>query len=102
MKGKEIIGSKNKTGSMIALVEEYTDQLIESRKQPNPKKILDRYSNRAKREELKKHINIATLLSMQGLARQKASEKIMKNKKKIEKAKQKLLNFLLKNSGGGQ
>lgn len=99
MKKKRIIGSQNKTGSMTTLVEEYTDQLI-AQKQPDPQQFLDEYSNKSKREELKTHINIATLLTTYGLAHQKIARKIMKNKKRIEKAKLKLLNVLSKNSGG--
>ena len=102
MKRKEItIKSKDKIGSMTTLVEKYTDQLI-SQQQPDPQRYLDEYSNKAKKEDLKTHINIATLLTTHGLAHQKRARKIMKNKKRIEESKRKLLNILSKNSGGGR
>jgi hypothetical protein len=101
MKKKEITtDSKFKTESITALVEKYTDQLIAHRKQPNPRQFLDKYSNKSKAEELKRHINIVTLLTSYGLALRKRTQRIMKNTKKIELAKRNLLNILSKTSGG--
>ena len=103
MKRKEItIESKLKNGSMATLVEKYTDQLIAHRKPPNPQQFLDKYSNTAKRKELKRHLNIATLLTLYGIAQQKKVQRIMKNTKRTEMAKRKLLNILSKNGGGAR
>lgn len=101
MKKKEItIESQAKSGSMRALVEEYTDQLMTHRKRPNPRQFLDRYSNKPRKEGLKAHINVASLLTSLGLAQQKTAQKIRRNSRRMQKAKGKLLNILSKNTGG--
>ncbi len=87
---------------MITLVEEYTDRLISDRKRPNPQKVLDRISNSTKREDLKAHLNTATLLTTLGLAQRKRAQTILRNKKRIDAAKQRLVQSLSKNGGGAQ
>ena len=98
--------SKAKSGSMGVLVEQYTKRLEKYLKtgkgKPDQQKFLKRFKRRGKEGEFKTQINIATLLTMQGLAMQKRAEKLIKSTKRIKKAKQEFLKSLKKSGGDHQ
>ncbi len=105
MKRKRIIGSQDKTGSMISLVNDYSEELKKhletGQKKPYPQNFLDKYTKKAKKDELKIHLNLATHLTVYGVAqRQKAQEILRNDTKLIQESKQKFFDQLLKKSSG--
>ena len=99
MKKQNKTTSPVKSSSISVLVEEYTDQLMK-KKRANPQQFLERFSSSARKEEFKRHMNVATFLTMQGLAMQARLAKTGKNRKKVEKSRQLLFKKLVKNKGG--
>lgn len=89
-KKENIIGLRAKSGSIIMLVNQYTEMLknyLETgKKKPLPQFFMDRYAKKTGKDELRAQLNISTLLSLYGREQRLKTQKALKNNKVSFKA----------------
>ncbi len=101
MKKQEVTSAScSRSGSICAIVEDYTDQISQGEKKANPQDFLDRFVGNARKGELKTHLNLATMLTRQGVAIRKQAKEQEVNRKRIEEARQRTMAELTNKKGG--
>lgn len=103
MHKKGVISSKAKSGSMIALVKDYTKSLKKyletGREKPNPQLFMDRYTKKSHENDLRIQLNMTTLLTLYGRKECQLAEKGLEKGDFLEKAKQRLFDKIKKSNG---